>query len=127
MGNSPRSVATGRIPARVTVTVTGELDRPAIARLRTELAGWRQAGALELRLDLSGVTRCDPSLGRALVWARTQWRGHGGDLIITGAAAQVHAELAAVESFPAGSATGQPTDHRRGTTGPAVTEGVKEP
>lgn len=82
-------------PARVVVSVSGELDRPGIARLRTELAWWRQAGALEVRLDLSGVPRCDPSLARSLAWARTQLRGYGADLIITGVGDEVLAELAA--------------------------------
>ncbi len=88
----------------VTVRVHGRLDRAGIARLRTEIAGWRQAGVLELRLDLSGVADAHPGLARALAWAGTQWRGRGASLIVTGASAaltaQLRTEVAAVQSVP---------------------------
>lgn len=87
-------VSTSWTPARVTVTVTGELDLRGIAWLRTELAGWRRVGATQVRLELSGMTGADPSLARALAWEGTQLREHGGDLIVTGVTNQVRAELA---------------------------------
>jgi anti-anti-sigma regulatory factor len=95
LGDPPPSIDSfGHGPAGVTVRVSGELDRVGVARLRRELAGWREGGALQVWLDLSGVPGCDPSLARALAWARTQLRGHGGELIVTGAGEQVTAELA---------------------------------
>jgi anti-anti-sigma regulatory factor len=87
-------VSTERHPARAVVRVRGELDRVGIARLRTELSGWREAGPVALWLDLAAVPRCDPGLARVLGWARTQLRGDGGDLIVTGATEQVLAEIA---------------------------------
>jgi hypothetical protein len=57
---------------------------------------------LDVSLDLSAVPRCEPSLARTLAGARTQLRGHGGDLIVTGATEPVLTALAtAVAQVPA--------------------------
>jgi anti-anti-sigma regulatory factor len=88
-------VSTGRRPTQVTLRVSGELDRPGIARLRSELAQWRDAGALELIVDLSAVTGSGPTLARVLAWARIQLRGNGGDLVVIGGGDPVLADLAA--------------------------------
>ena len=97
-------VTTERRPARVTVRVSGALDRSGIARLRSELAGLREIGALELSLDLSAAAHCDPGLARVLAWARIQLRAARGDLVVTGGGEPVRAELAAaaveLEAWP---------------------------
>lgn len=74
----------------VTLCVYGQLDRIGLARLRTELAGWRNAATPRLRLDVSAMSGWDPGLARALVWARYQLLGLGQDLILTGAPARLH-------------------------------------
>jgi anti-anti-sigma regulatory factor len=96
--------STPRSLAAVTVRVLGQLDRTGVARLRTELAQWREAGVSELLLDLSGVSGADPGAARALAWARIQLRGRGGNLIVTDASASLRArletEVAALETIP---------------------------
>ncbi|WP_169748077.1 STAS domain-containing protein [Pseudonocardia acaciae] len=84
---------TPRIHAYAAVSVDGRLDRAGIARVRAELAGWRAAGAIEVRLDLSGVTSYEPSLARTLAWVRSQLCASGGDLMLTGADERLRAEL----------------------------------
>ena len=78
-----------RNPARATVSVAGVLDRAGVARLRSELAGWRAAGTVRLRVDVSGVSRCEPDLAQALArvlsWAGAQLRARGGELTVSGA------------------------------------------
>ncbi|MBB6380669.1 hypothetical protein BKA01_008166 [Pseudonocardia eucalypti] len=89
----PEIMSTPRIRAYATVSVCGRLDKCGIARLRTELAGWRAAGAIDVHLDLSGMLDHDPGLARTLAWAQTQLHGNGGNLLITGANEQLCAEL----------------------------------
>lgn len=89
----PEIVSSPRIRAYATVSVCGRLDKGGIGRLRAELAGWRAAGAVHVRLDLSGVTGHDPSLARALAWAQSQLHSNGGDLLITGADRQLCTQL----------------------------------
>ncbi|GAA5160736.1 hypothetical protein GCM10023321_43910 [Pseudonocardia eucalypti] len=100
----PGVVASSRIRAYATVSVSGRLDRLGIARLRAELAGWRAAGAVDVRLDLSGVTGHDATLARTLAWAQSQLNGAGGNLLVTGADHQLRGELrdavAALHALP---------------------------
>ena len=97
MNDQPGSIvpAAGhhRPPARV--SVSAQLDRAGVSRLRGELIERRRAGAVYVRLDLSLVSRCDHDLAPVLAWSRIQLRGRGGELIITGASEQVRSELAA--------------------------------
>ena len=97
-------ISSVRHPARATVWVSGPLDQTGIATIRAELAAWREAGVVALCLDVSQMPRCDPhlapSLARALAWARTQLRGCGGDLTLTGARAHLHAEWMAAVAAP---------------------------
>jgi len=76
-------ITTRRGPA--TVTVVGELDRVAIARLRAHLGELIEAGVSDLMLDLSGASRQDPALSRVLDWVRVRVRGQGGRFTVTGA------------------------------------------
>jgi hypothetical protein len=89
--SSPRDVA------RATVRVSGSLDRAGIALLRAELAGWREAGAVLVRLDMSGLHDSCPAVNvawaRALAWARHQHRELGGQLEVCGASADLNAAL----------------------------------
>ncbi len=70
------------------------MDRAQIARLRRELARWRQAGVEQLVVDVSRMPVCAPGLARMLAWASLQLRDSGTALIITGASERVCAELA---------------------------------
>ncbi|MDQ2706252.1 MAG: hypothetical protein M3Z25_00795 [Actinomycetota bacterium] len=80
---------------RAMVEVVGVLDRAQIARLRRELARWRQAGVEQLVVDVSRMPVCAPGLARMLAWASLQLRDSGTAMIITGAGERVRAELAA--------------------------------
>lgn len=87
-----------RNPARATVSVAGVLDRAGVARLRSELAGWRAAGTVQLRVDVSEVSRCcEPdlaqALARVLAWAGAQLRARGGELTVSGANDWLRREL----------------------------------
>jgi hypothetical protein len=104
IAEQPHVVSSVRHAGRATVIVSGPLSRPGIARLRTELAAWREAGVVDLVVDVSRMPRCDAELAhplaRALAWARAQLRGRGGNLTVTGARAHLRAELAdAVEAL----------------------------
>lgn len=100
---APPARLAGRVPAcvsvvadgrgQVTLTVRGWLDRVAIARLRTTLAGVRAAGTPRLHLNVSGLSGWDPGLPRALAWARIQLHGNGQELILTGAPARLCTEI----------------------------------
>lgn len=92
---APRIVSTARIPAyaSISLSVSGRLDRVEIARLRAELAGWRAAGAIEVRLDLSEVTSYAPNLARTLAWVQSQLHESGGNLVLTGADTRLRAQL----------------------------------
>jgi hypothetical protein len=89
--SSPRDVALA------TVRVSGSLDRAGIARLRAELAGWREAGTVVVRLDMSGLHDSGPGMdaawARAVAWARYQQRELGGQLTVFGATTQLNAAL----------------------------------
>jgi anti-anti-sigma regulatory factor len=83
-------------PAReVVVSVAGDLDRAGIALLRSELAGWGEAGAARLWVDLTATGRCAPSLAAVLASVRRQLRRAGADLIITSGPGTRHAPAAA--------------------------------
>jgi hypothetical protein len=119
-------ISTAQRRSAVTVRVRGTLDRPGIARLRGELAEWRQAGVDELHLDLSEAATAAPGLARMLAWARTQLSGHGATLIITGANAalrtQLETEIAATRAAPmaravTGQSPAQPRAQREDTLG----------
>ena len=75
-------ITTRRGPA--TVTVVGELDRVAIARLRAHLGELIEAGVSDLMLDLSAASQQDPALPRVLDWVRARIRGQGGRFTVTG-------------------------------------------
>lgn len=75
------------------VSVSGDLDRVATARLRAQIASLREAGVVEVRLDLGAVGHCDPGLARTLAWIRIQLRGLGGNLSITGAHPELRTQL----------------------------------
>jgi hypothetical protein len=108
----PQIVSTPRARARAAVSIRGRLDRAGIARLRTELAGWRTAGAHEVRLHLSEMTSYAPGLARTLAWAQTQLRENGSNLRVIGAPKQLQAELRdavdALGSLPSWHAGGLP-------------------
>lgn len=89
----PEIMSSPRIRAYAAVSVSGRLNKSGIARLRAELAGWRAAGAIDVRLELSGMTGYDPGLARTLAWAQSQLHGNGGELLITGADQRLCAEL----------------------------------
>jgi anti-anti-sigma factor len=86
---------------RVTVKVVGDLDRTGVAKLRSELTAWREAGVGELRLNLSEMTFWEAGLARVLARARQQLRASGGHLIITGVRPHLYVELDRV-SHPRG-------------------------
>lgn len=79
--------------ARVTISISGWLDRPGVARLRTTLARARAVGAPRLVLDAAGLSGWDPTLPRVLAWARIQLRGGDQELVITGAPARLRTEI----------------------------------
>jgi anti-anti-sigma regulatory factor len=101
----PESASTQRIRAYATVSVSGQLDRAGIARLRAELAGWRASGAIVVQLDLSGMTSYEPNLARMLAWAQSQLRENGGELVLTGAQTRLREKLrdavGALQALPA--------------------------
>jgi hypothetical protein len=117
-------VSTAQRRSAVTVRVRGALSRAGIARLRGELAEWRQAGVDELHLDLSELHTAAPGLARMLAWARIQLSGHGATLIITGAHAalrtQLEAEVATTPAAPTArvlaSESSEPGPGRSATT-----------
>jgi hypothetical protein len=84
------------------VSVDGPLSRAAIGRLRNELIGWREAGVLDLRVELAGISGVDTgllwTLARMLAWARVQLRELGGDLIINGMPVGLLDERDAIEA-----------------------------
>jgi hypothetical protein len=101
MSGAPcRIVSTRHGVARAAIVVHGRLDRAAIARLRDELACWRELGVVNVRVDLSDMSGAEvhliwtltSTLARMLAWARVQLRELGGDLTVSGADA-VQAEL----------------------------------
>ena len=75
------------------VTVRGDVDRAGIGRLHTQLTRLVQAGAREIRLDLSGVRHHDPAVRDLLGQTRGWLRAHGGQLRTIGAASQLTDEL----------------------------------
>jgi hypothetical protein len=96
------------------------LRRDGIGRLRAELAGWREAGVVNLTVDISELTSCDPALirvlARALAWARSQLRERGGDLTVTGPIAGFAAYLR-TETAALGAVVGSPNDRYAHTPG----------
>jgi len=83
---------------REVVTVTGVLDRAAVARLRIELAAWRAAGVRWPRVDLSPASGGGPGLPRMLAWAAHQLRGQGGQLSVHGGGHALRAEPARAQA-----------------------------
>ena len=79
------------------MSVTGALSGTAVAELARRLDGALQAGVRWLILDLSGAVDVSDPMLHVLVATARECRARRGEVIVTGAAADVGARLSAFD------------------------------